>query len=240
MKSSALAQSFIVLMLAAIFLGNQPWEEKAYTEWTQQDVNKIRNHSPWVRQVNKDVGKGSPMDEPDPNSAIGREYRTGGASDHPNAPKVGRNDGTFLSPNVETLTFDIRWASSLTWRQSMVRQAQLAGVPSAMAAAELAQSSPYYMLTVSGGPSSEYSGLIEAMLRQSAYLEIEPTKQKIAPGLFGVSLQQVDFYFPREINGKPTIDAKATKVGFYCKLKFSSIHAEFDLKKMVRQGKRDL
>src|SRR5215469_2581651 len=239
MKSLA-TEWFIVLMLAAMFLGNQPWEEKAYTEWTQQDVLKIRTHSPWTRQVEITVGKGSPMDEPDPNSVFGKEYRTGGASDHPNAPKGERKDGAFLPLNVETLTFDIRWASSLTWRQSMVRRAQLAGVPSAMAAAELAQSPPYYMLTVSGGSSVEYSGLAEAMLRESAYLEIEPTKQKIALGPVGVSLQQVDFYFPREANGKPTIDANATKVSFRCKLKVSSIHAEFDLKKMVRQGKRDL
>ena len=227
-------------MLAAMFLGNQPWEEKAYTEWTQQDVLKIRTHSPWTRQVEITVGKGSPMDEPDPNSVFGKEYRTGGASDHPNAPKGERKDGAFLSPNVEELTFDIRWTSSLTWRQSMVRQAQLAGVPSANAAAALAQSPPYYMLTVSGGPSGEYSGLTEAMLRESAYLEIEPTKQKVVLGTAWITLEKVDFYFPREANGQPTIDAKATKVRFHCKLKVSSIHAEFDVKKMVRQGKRDL
>src|SRR5215510_3092204 len=106
MKSLPVTEWFIFLMLAAMFQGNQPWEEKAYTEWTQKDINKIQNHSPWVRQVTKTVGKGSPMDEPDPNSALGREYRTGGASDHPNAPKAERNDGAFLSPNVEELTFD--------------------------------------------------------------------------------------------------------------------------------------
>src|SRR5215472_18844791 len=138
MKSLA-TEWFIVLMLAAMFQGNRPWQEKPYTEWAQRDLDNIFNHSPWVRQFAITVGKGSPMDAPDPNSAIGREYQSGGARD-PNVPKVGRDDGAFLSPNVETLTFDIRWASSLTWRQSMVRQAQLAGMPSAMAAAALAQS----------------------------------------------------------------------------------------------------
>jgi len=231
---------FIVLMLAAMFQGNRPWQEKPYTEWAQRDLDNIFNHSPWVRQVEITVGKGSPMDAPDPNSAIGREYRTGGASDHPNAPKVGRNDGAFLSPNVETLTFDIRWSSSLTWRQFTVRQAQLAGVQDKNAEAALSQSPANYKISLSGGPPAEYSGLTMAMLQQSAYLETEKTKQKIPVGSVWISPAWIDFYFPRQINGTPIISEQETRVSFHCKLKVSSIHAEFDLKKMVRQGKPDL
>jgi len=230
---------FIVLILAAMFQGNRPWQEKPYTEWAQRDLDNIFNHSPWVRQVEITVGKGSPMDAPDPNSAIGREYQTGGARD-PNVPKVGRNDGAFQSPNVETLTFDIRWASSLIWRQFKVRQAQLAGVQDKNAEAALNQSPANYKISLSGGPPTEYSGLTEAMLRQSAYLETEKTKQKIPVGSVWISPAWIDFYFPRQIHGTPIISEQETKVSFHCKLKVSSIQAEFDLKKMVRQGKPDL
>ena len=134
----------------------------------------------------------------------------------------------------------ICWASSQTWREFRVRRAQLAGRKDPGAESDLAASPTAYKIVISGGRVNEYKELTEASLRQSAYLETEKTRQKIPAANVAIFNNGVVLQFPREVDGHPSIPEQETKIKVHCKLKLSSIKAEFDTRKMTHKGQRDL
>jgi hypothetical protein len=135
--------------------------------------------------------------------------------------------------------FVIRWMSSVVLRQSMVRQMQLKGLLNQNSGSGPSQPLDSYRIMLSGSPD-QYAGLTENVLQQSTYLETAPTGQKIFPTSVVISPASIDFSFPREMEGKPTIPDKQTRAKFHCKLKTATVHADFDLRKMVYQGHPDL
>jgi len=221
--------ALIVFVGAGLLWAAEPWKEKSYTEWTQKEVEKVAQDSPWAHMVAV-LGGGAPGD-----SAIARSEVSG------------------TSPLSDTATgqaqtkYVVQWISALTMRQMRVRAAQLAGRENPEeSAAILAANPPYYILAVVGPNLSAFEEMKEEGTKAASYLELKTSKKRIAPEAAQFIRQngrvlQVIIFFPREAEGAPTIAEAETKVEFHCRAGKSEIETAFDLRKMVaRDGKPDL
>ncbi len=221
--------ALIVLVGASLLWAAEPWKEKPYTTWTQKDVEKIAQDSPWARLVAV-LGTAAPGD-----SAIARSEVSG------TAPLSDTSTGQAQAKYL------VQWVSALTMRQMRVRGAQLAGRENPEeSAAILAANPPYFILAVVGPNLSAFDEMKEQGTQGASYLELKASNKRISPEAVqffrqGGQLTQVIIFFARQAEGTPVIDPSETKVEFHCRVGKNEIEAGFDPRKMVTQdGKPDL
>ncbi len=221
--------ALIVFVGGGLLWAAEPWREKPYTEWTQKDVEKVAQDSPWAHYVDV-LGASGPGE-----GAIARSEVSG---TKPLSDTAGpQSSARYL----------VQWASALTLRQARVRSTQLAGRENAEeSAAILAATPPYYIVAVVGPNLSAFEEMKEEGTKAASYLELKASKKRISPDAAqfirqNERLVQVIIFFPREAEGTPTIAESETKVEFHCRAGKSDIETAFDLRKMVtRDGKPDL
>ena len=98
----------VVLFLAMDLWAGDPWRQKSYKVWNQNDVHKILNESPWAKRIEveggpmKHAGMESPENDGTSESAAGEESDEGGGRE--------ANDRARM-------TFVVRWVSSRTMRK---------------------------------------------------------------------------------------------------------------------------
>lgn len=133
-----------LLGAACLLWGAGFWETKPFTDWTEKEVNRIMGESPWSKTTTTvvDISKMRdlmPQGE-EPPAGGGRGRRGGG----------GGGGGAMTPPMFELM---VRWHSSLTVRQAMVRGqfGDEAGT-SEKAAEFLARPQQFYVITVSRLP----------------------------------------------------------------------------------------
>jgi hypothetical protein len=252
MKINPITGSLLVSSLAAVMLwAGEPWKEKPSTEWTEKEVKKILGDSPWSRPVKKNMGP-RPAPQRPPSQPVQRRVGTVyDASGRPIPVYEERNrplnspDDLRGAPGVLRQLFVVRWASSSTVREAIVRQRQLLGISDQEKDTALLSQMPTEHVIVVSGMMGGFLGLTEDILRGKAQLELMPRKKKISPQAVRFvwdtgQLLAVEFYFPRELEGVGLIGLAGERIRFYCPTTIADIKVDFDLRKMVRDGKPDL
>jgi hypothetical protein len=142
------------LVVASIFLlvclawAEDPWKEKLWTEWTQDDVKKVLLKSPWVKSIR--IGRirpsgGDLMDKPVNTAGLNKNQAEneavllqGEGSVMPRPVTQGRSEapppGTAAGasrPVGAQQVVTLRWFSSRTVKQALIRnwQIQLEALP---------------------------------------------------------------------------------------------------------------
>ena len=199
-------------------LAGDPWEEKPYTEWTEEDARKVLEDSPWAHTVWMRVEKGPASDSW---MTVDRVFTVQWASSltvrqallrrrqlqgHTNEKEAER----FLSPLLGEY-------------RVILRGHDLTDLVLERAIFEQRRNTIYIQPT------------------QSNQM-IGPTRMQFIRQ--GGRLVAANLYFPRQRDGKAVIGADEATVTFRC-LPFSTgvasiITTTFDLSKMVRDGKPDL
>ncbi|MCL6480230.1 MAG: hypothetical protein K6U02_00750 [Firmicutes bacterium] len=247
----------LVCVASLLAWAGDPWKEKPYTEWNEKDVQKVLNDSPWARTVRVAVSWrplpvgteiGSENGAPAPQPA---GVQPAGEMGLPSAAPV--QSGAPPSPSevalrVPQAEFLIRWVSSLTVRQALVRNAELAGNP-LPDPGQLLQAQPdSFQILVLGADLSPFAGVTEAELQARAGLHVGSTKKKVAPvavqllrSQAGGRLQGVLFQFPRrEASGEAVVPANEKSLEFFCSVKSLNLRAKFDPRKMTNREGVDL
>ena len=249
MRKILLCGSVALLLAAVVWAGDDPWKAKPYQQWDAKDVRKVLDASPWVRTVQVDAPWISAGNEGDADS--------GAASSQPSptrsaqAPQPGANSAGGLGPGAQTatVTFVVRWASSRTIREALVRNAILAGqIKEDAAAQELGQPVETYEIVVAAPDMKPFQSVDEKILEHGTFLMDRKTKQKIAPtgvkiqsSEDGKKIQSVAFFFPKKSeSGVSTIGADVKAVDFQCVVTNVKIEASFDASKMSDTLGRDL
>ena len=229
-----LAFCVAVVLGATTTFGEEFWESRDYSQWTESEVRKMISDSPWAKDVTVNAatamslpGRGTPPADAEATSGGGRGGRgRGGAG--------GGGGGEVL------VTFNISWRSSLPLRKALVKSRQLANVavPTELLAG-LALEEKDYIIVVSGIPMSMARALQDpGQLKQSVLKRGK--KQPIAPtGVeFQPRTQSMDFIFVFPKTDGITQDDKEVEVV----LKLGPVEAKrkFNLKKMVYNGKLEL
>ncbi len=242
-----------VVLAGSALLGEEPWKEKPYTHWTPDEVLTVLSNSPWGRIVSivgRTSGRGSPdASEREALAKRGRQGATGTPSTLPGDGHVPFSDSEGI---VTRTQIAVRWISSRTFREAIVRAYQFDSRLDVAAANQFLETHPTeYIIGVNSQLASEISR--EDWAKQvgtSAYLEMKKSKRRIHPLKWEPTeaslapLAKVIIYFPKTIEGQPifapTEDAVRFHFDFPSGKKTKHLKVTFPLKKMVRDGAPDL
>jgi hypothetical protein len=244
-----LCGSVALLLAAIVSAGDDPWKAKPYQQWDAKDIRKVLDASPWARNVQVPAPWISAGDAGDADSAGAPSQTSPMRTAQP--PQPGGYGAGNSGPLVQTatVTFVVRWASSRTVREALLRNAMLAGqIQEDAAAQQLAQPVETYEIVVAAPDMKPFQSVDEKILEHGAYLMDRKTKQKIAPtgvkilnSEDGKKVQSVAFFFPKKSDsGVSTIDDNVKTVDFQCVVTNVKIEASFDASKMSDKSGRDL
>ena len=254
-----LLSNFSVWILVVLAWAGDAWKDKTYQQWDKADVQKVLNDSPWVKVAHVDVPGANLSDQsglPGGNSAPaatssrpapskGGGGGGGGAPSGPGAGEIGGETGA----NLPQIPFMVRWLSSRTIREALVRNAELSGqVKEADAEKELSTPSEMYEVLVFGPRMDVFGDAAENTLKENVLLTGKKTKEKIAPATVNVqrapdgkTIRAIVFSFPKQTAaGEPTIAPTEKTVEFSCGLPHVKFKVSFDLAKMEDSKGRDL
>jgi hypothetical protein len=237
--------TLLVLLGSSVVWAGDPWKDKPWTEWTEKDVQRILNDSPWAKKLRRRLGRGQSL------GSRGESLESVEWEEKGSTPAGPARGSVYVEPSAgipEPSTTPrrvshyhnvfVRWFSSVTVRQATMRQGQLGRPKSQSKVNKL----PEYAIAVWGAVTAGFSN---DELRQSAYLQPERSKQRIPATRVSDTEFGLLFYFPRDLNDKPVLETQEKKVEFYCckvdsETYQKAIKVTFDLRKMVRDGKPDL
>ena len=243
----SLSAMLLVLLGSGVLWAGDPWKERPYTEWTEEEVKKILRKSPWAKVLIRHLS------QPNPDTEV-MESRTPGI-------KEQRFGQYYYSLGTK-----VQWASSRTFREARWRHAQLVGLSPVV---EHRRVEDYIVIWVvpdlhgswfSAGNTSygSFSERLRPTETPDAYLEPRRSKQKVLPVSVNYLANAFELIFPRYLDGKPIFGPNEKKVGFHCKVMLQltsqgkllpqgpnfpqefKFRVDFDLRKMVRDGKPDL
>jgi hypothetical protein len=206
----------------AALWGADVWEAKPFQNWTQKDVQKIFNNSPWARQARAVIGSTTPA-----------------ATDRGGQPAVGDT-----SSNDSGVPVIVRWQSALP-----LRQAQMLGkygdnvAVSAEAQKFLTDEPSLYVVAISGLAGSIVSAGGGDQARQSiaekstVTVRGKPPLHPIAVDFLAVgSTVDVLIGFPRST--RITLDDQDVELA--SEIGRATVRYKFKLKDMVVRGKLEL
>ncbi len=245
-----------VLTVATLGWATDVWK-KPYQQWDKKDVTKILEDSPWakVTRINanwENSGNVPPIQNPQtqqPQMGGQEGSRPGavGGGAPPGPPNGGMQPG-MEGGGSPTAVYVIRWVSSRTIREALVRDAELNGqMNESQAKAELSRSPDVYQIVVAGPDMLPFDQSTEEAVKNSTYLQVKKSKQRIQPIKVefqktpdGQKVRDVIIAFPKTENGQPTIGPDAKGADFSISLARARIHTSFDFSKMSDTKGRDL
>ncbi|MGA9571978.1 MAG: hypothetical protein WBS17_18005 [Candidatus Acidiferrales bacterium] len=250
MRKAFLSGCVALLLAALVWAGGDPWKTKPYQQWDAKDVRKVLDASPWARstQVEAPWINGSDAGDADSGSTSSQPG-PGRPGPSPRTGPGGSGADAGGGPQVALATFLVRWTSSRTIREAVLRNLILAGQMKEDAAAQqLAQPVESYEIVVAGPDMKPFQSADEKILEHGAYLMDRKTKQKIAPSSVkiqnsedGKKIVSVAFIFPKKSDsGVSTISADVKVVDFLCVVTNVKIETSFDISKMQDTLGRDL
>jgi len=249
-KAVAACLSFSLSTLAADF-----WQSKSFTEWSDKDVHRMVENSPWARPVSVSIGSEGPA------AGRGGRSRRGGGDGMGEASNVGsigpgggddpmagpggggrnRGGGNDAAPGpVASTMLVIRWQTALPVKQALVKlkYGTEAGT-SDEAKKILATEDSIYVIAVTGLDQGMLRGdmtAIKKALLEATSLsvkgkdEVKPTDLQV--GRAGRTLE-LYFFFPR----KAQFSADDKEIEFVTKLASIGIKQKFRTKEMMYNGK---
>ena len=207
--------SGIVLLAGAVLAAADFWEETEFTAWSDKDVEKIMNDSPWAKRLTV------------------RFPRT------PRESRGGRFGGFRPGTSTPQTRLVIQWQSAQPIRQAMVRgRIEQGGTVDPEAQAFLDQSAPGYVVVVTGLPGqfgrlTPEALMAEARLERKGKSPIVPAQAQPQRAERGVTIV---YLFPKD----DAIVLEDKEVEFITKVGGVTIKKEFTLEDMVFNDQLEL
>src|SRR5262249_13408175 len=135
------------LLFSAILTAADFWQEKPFTDWTAQQVEKMLTDSPWAKKITVVVGslrEGSWADSNPSGTGVGGG---GGGASH-----KSESDAPAFQ-QIRRVPVNVIWISALPVRQALLRrQAGPAAQVTPEQQRQLSDDEPFYTLVVFGLP----------------------------------------------------------------------------------------
>lgn len=248
MKRLSICIVALLALAAARLAAAEFWQEKKFSEWTDKEVRKMLNDSPWARPVEVRLDAGGGM-------AAGGGRRRGGGGGFSDASMGGggmgggeeggmsRGGGMVGPESVPTATVYIRWRTALPIKQALVRaRFGNEAATSPEAAKLLSAQENAYIVEIAGLPAQMVRAKPD-QLKSGAQLRIKgkpPIQAVDVKG--GRDQNRVNLYliFPRGQDGSPVITVEDKEVEVYLKSGPLDIRRKFRLKDMIFEGKLEI
>jgi transcription antitermination factor NusG len=253
-----------LLAIAALAWASDPWKSKPYQQWDQKDIQKILQDSPWSKVVRVEATWEANNSMSMPGSMPQQNAPRPGGSAQPGSPggmpggsaqpagggaagPGGMPSGGMASATPQAV-FVIRWMSSRTIREALVRSAVLAGqMKEEDAQKALAQTPAVYEVVIAGPQMTPFETEGEEGVKRGAVLETKKAKEKIQPSKVefrrspdGKTIENIVIVFPETADGKPTIGPNEKGAEFTVPLGRTTLKTSFDFSKMDDAKGRDL
>lgn len=252
-----------VALAVAAWASNDSWKDKPYQQWDSKDLQRIFQDSPWVHIVRVDApwlkgggssgdativpSGGAPAGGGPPAGGGGHMggygSSSGGGGNTAGSPTVG-GDSSDSAPSA---AFAVRWISSRTFREAMLRDRVLRGqMTEAEAQADLIKPVEGIELAVLGPDMTPFQSMDENALKSAAFLAAKHSKTKVAPTEVriqknGDKIVGILFIFPAKAeNGEPSISPEEKTVEFAVTAGKLTLKSEFDVSKMTDSQGRDI
>jgi hypothetical protein len=237
-------QLFAALFLSAFGLFAADFWAKPFSEWTDKDVQKMMNNSPWAHAVSV------PLSGPTP-PALGGGAPSGGGDSAPSpiseggGGRGGRGGGgggggaPVGAPGGMAINLVVRWQSALPVKQAFFRLKYGEKLESTPEAKELLdRQEETYVIILSGNLRPLVKGNPETVRKTIADMTVLSAKGKdpVKPMNLQVDPNQIVFLFPK--TSPWTLDDK--EVEFSTKLADVVLKYKFRLKDMLFNGKLEL
>ena len=252
-RTAALSLLVFVGLAIATWAGGDPWKSKPYQQWDAKDILRIVNDSPWAKVIHvdapwKNTAGGADDAGAAPVAGVRPSTGMGGMGAQPSGapPNPGANGQNSQIPQA---AFLVRWVSSRTIREALLRSSVLSGkTKEEDAEKELAVPTDTYQVFVAGPDMKPFAVIEEDELKRGTFLQTKKTKQKISPSSVqiertpdGLGVQAIVFVFPKKSSGgESTIAADEKSADFNCVAGPVRIQATFDVSKMDDANGRDL
>jgi hypothetical protein len=234
-----------VLALPAGPLGGSPWD-KAPEKWDQADAYWILQDSPWNPAGTKVDAK---------STLRHTDAQTGLVTNSPvNTNNTNSVPGVEISRGKPLRGVPVLWWSSKTVRLAQQRLGQLRN-SAKLAEALRADDLPDHVLVIEGSEALRIFRDAQEDLHDTVFLEL--------PGGATLDLEsvrffeggedeeaRVEFHFPRQVDGRATLDPETERIVFHCKGSAKtprvgrdnvlSLRAEFKPRAMRARGVPDL
>jgi len=234
----------VILALAAALPATHPWD-KPPEQWSKVDTLRVLQDSPWSpAKVKLDARM----------TYRHTDAQTGIVTDTPVDP-TGRPPvhGVEFSRHKAAPPVTVLWWSSKTVRAARLRLQQLLKSPNTASPVTI-DAMPDYVLAIEGDEAVRVFGDALERVQDTVFLE---TADGTAIDLQSIRLvnapddgPRVEFYFPRQVNGRPSLDADAERVTLHCRATAKTpiagrtntiaFRAEFEPRTMVARGVPDL
>jgi hypothetical protein len=230
----------VALFLAINLWAGEPWKQKSYKVWNQNDVRKILNESPWAKRIEVEGG---------PTEHAGMESPENGGASESAAGEESDEGGGREENDRARMTFVVRWVSSRTMRQAWVRGEVLQKrISESDTDKFLPPPSDDAQLLIVGRDMSFFKKLDEATLRARSFLLLTESKQRITPSAVqivrlpdGKGIKGILFRFPKKLLVTPsTLSIDDDELKFVSQAGTTQMKASFDLQKMVDNEGTDL
>jgi hypothetical protein len=264
MNRRSLAVCLMLALGVTALLAADFWKTKKFTEWTDKDVQKMLNDSPWAHKDSLPMqgGGGMPggggggggrrgggrggMSFLPPQDEGGGGMPGGGGGGMPGGGGGGGGrgggdmGGASLSPSIEIV---LRWHTALPIKQAVARARYKDQAGSSPEAAKtLSREEHFYIVGISGIPS-RMAALTPAELKAGAQLVI-----KGQPAIQATDVQtdqqggRADIYliFPKQQSGGHVFTVDDKEVEVVLKAKPLDIKKKFKLADMVFEGKLEM
>lgn len=239
--NTVVAALLVMLLGALAWAGGDPWKTKPFEQWTVNDIRQILHDSPWAKvqyvPAEWKAGGGG-------KSELGRAPGgTAAAAQGPAGGAASTGEQAMGTPEGQA-AFYIRWNSSRTVREALVRDAIVTGqMKEDEAAKYLSGPIVNYEVVVIGPDMSPFGNVSEDQLKASAYMQgkqskvkVNATNVQIDRSADGRSVTAVMFSFPRKtVDGKDVAGPQEKGLQFSCKLREVDLQQTFDLRKMADQ-----
>ncbi|MBI4481512.1 MAG: hypothetical protein HY652_01345 [Acidobacteria bacterium] len=241
----------LLAVTSAIALAKAFWEEKAYTQWTRKEVERVLTDSPWVEsqsfsEVNME-GPARPVMSrpPGESSAEGPGTADSGPAPQP-TPQAPADYTRGPDPQTPAL-YLVRWFSAKPVRMALAQSALLNGGSDPKQAEDFVNQDLGNFIVISvhaarGQDLQELEGLTKAAVKADTFL-IKKNKERLEIAEFNPisrGSRTMLFLFPRTVDGKPSIILEDKEVRFVTRLGKHKISCKFKLQDMIFRGQLEL
>jgi len=262
MRKAILGILAAALLAAICWASNDPWKDKAYSQWDDKDIQRILTDSPWERNVTvaanwqsmpADNNLGAPNS---PQPAAG-QAPSGGGMGGGGMKGGGGAPGGAAGPSSQAMDmtstpqagFSVFWMSSRTLRAAIMRRQVLhEGKDESEVDKYADHPLDDYEVVIQGRDMTPFNQNDETFFLTHSSLEIHKTKEKLTPqrvtlerGEDGKKVTAALFFFQKKSSsGENAISPDDKEVQFTCSLGKSVLKTSFDPRKMTDQKGSDL
>ena len=243
-SSRKLGIAIALLSISSTFTiwGKDFWDDKPFTQWSEQEAMKILSESPWARTQTVMAGV----------LGAGQQSNSSRVKDLPRVQSAGTNSGAALPQTGvsfgpgDSVPLFVRWHSSVRIRQALGRLGQLQqNVPEAEVRKFAEAPMEDYQIAVTGPLLETFNQMSLASFQEKTFLTSKKNKaKKIALKKYEAPKDRQDgvamFSFSRLMDGKPALSPEDDEVEFVAQGNKINLKASFKIAKMMTDGKPDL